>query len=98
MSDDTHAGSASLGSYFAVFAVLLVLTAITVAVAYVDLGPLNTVVAMTIAVVKGLLVMLFFMHLRGSEKLVWLYAGAGFAWLLLLILLTMNDIVSRAWL
>jgi cytochrome c oxidase subunit 4 len=95
---DPHAGSASLGSYFAVFAALLGLTAVTVAVAFVDLGALNTVVAMTIAVVKGLLVMLFFMHLRGSEKLVWLYAAAGFAWLAVLILLTMSDIVSRAWL
>jgi cytochrome c oxidase subunit 4 len=81
-----------------VFAALLGLTAVTVAVAFVDLGALNTVVAMTIAVVKGLLVMLFFMHLRGSEKLVWLYAAAGFAWLAVLILLTMSDIVSRAWL
>ena len=42
--------------------------------------------------------MLFFMHLRGSEKLVWLYAAAGFVWLALLIALTMSDIVSRTWL
>lgn len=90
--------SASLGTYFGVFAALLVLTALTVAVAYVDLGPVNTVVALTIAVIKGLLVMLFFMHLRDSEKLVWLYAGAGFVWLALLIGLTMSDILSRAWL
>ena len=95
---DLNAGSASLPSYLGVFAALLVLTAVTVAVAYVDLGPLNTIVAMAIAVAKGLLVMLFFMHLRGSEKLVWLYAAAGFVWLALLIALTMSDIVSRTWL
>ena len=42
--------------------------------------------------------MIFFMHLRGSESLVWLYAAAGFVWLALLIGLLMGDTVSRNWL
>ena len=99
MSQETHAEtSSSLTTYFAVFGALLVLTFATVAVAYVDLGPLNTIVALTIAVAKGLLVILFFMHVRDSEKLVWLYAAAGFVWLALLIGLSLSDFVSRSWL
>ena len=95
---DERPSSSSIATYLAVFAALLVLTIVTVAVAYVDLGPLNTVVAMTIAVTKGLLVMVFFMHLRGSESLVWLFAAAGFVWFGLLVGLTMSDVVSRGWL
>lgn len=83
--------------YYAIFATLMTLTAITVYVAFYDLGPLNTVVAMTIAVTKALLVVLYFMHLRYSSRLNWLFAGAGFAWLVILLALTVSDYVSRGW-
>ena len=46
---------------------LLVLTWVTVAASYVDLGPLNIWVALFIAALKGSLVVLFFMHLRWSQ-------------------------------
>jgi cytochrome c oxidase subunit IV len=81
--------------YFLVFAALLVLTGLTVAAAEVDMGPLNDVVALTIAVVKGLLVMLFFMHLRYSTRLTALTAVAGLFWLAILIAFTMADYASR---
>ena len=85
-------------AYYVVFAVLIVLTAVTVAVAYLDLEPLNTVAALGIAAVKALLVLLYFMHLRYSGRLVWLFAAAGFVFLALLIGLMLGDVVSRGWL
>jgi cytochrome c oxidase subunit 4 len=84
--------------YYAVFAALMVFTTVTVGVAYVDLGPLNVVVALTIAVTKAVLVILYFMHLRYSTRLTRVIVGAGFFWLLVLILFTMSDVVSRGWL
>jgi cytochrome c oxidase subunit 4 len=84
--------------YYAVFGVLLVLTGVTVGVSLVDLGPLSTVVALAIAGSKAALVILFFMHVRYSPRLVGLFVSAGFFWLALLIALTMSDVVSRGWL
>jgi cytochrome c oxidase subunit 4 len=84
-------------NYILVLVALLVLTATTVAVAFVNLGPLNNVVALTIAMVKTLLVVLFFMHVRTSTRLTALTAAAGFFWLLILISITMSDYASRGW-
>ena len=84
--------------YFLVFAVLIVLTAVTVWVAYIDLGPLNTVVALTIAVCKTLLVILYFMHVRYSSRLTWVFASVGFFWLAILIAFTLSDVRTRPWL
>jgi cytochrome c oxidase subunit 4 len=82
--------------YFLVFLALLVLTAITTAVAFFDLGGgVNNAIAITIAVGKGLLVILFFMHVRYSDKLTWVFAAAGFFWLLILIGGTMDDVMTR---
>jgi cytochrome c oxidase subunit IV len=81
--------------YLVVFVVLLALTALTVLVASVDLGPLNTPVALVIAAGKAMLVVLFFMHLKEAPGIVWLAAGAGFFWLGILILLTMSDVATR---
>jgi len=81
--------------YLVVFVVLLALTALTVLVASVDLGPLNTPVALVIAAGKATLVVLFFMHLKEAPGIVWLAAGAGFFWLGILILLTMSDVATR---
>ncbi len=84
--------------YYAIFAALLVLTAVTVGVAFVDLGPMNTVVALAIAVTKATLVILYFMHVRYSPRLTWLVVSGGFFWLAVLILFVMADEVSRGWL
>jgi cytochrome c oxidase subunit 4 len=79
-------------------AVLLALTLLTVGIAYIDLGTLNLIVALGIALGKALLVMLFFMHLRRSAYLVWIFAGAGVIWLGHLILFTLLDYLTRGWL
>ncbi len=84
--------------YLLIFFSLLVFTGITIWVAFLNLGPLNTVAAISIAVFKALLVVLYFMHLRYSSRLTWVFAGAGIFWLVILITLTMTDFMSRDWL
>jgi cytochrome c oxidase subunit 4 len=84
--------------YFGIFVALLVLTGITVQVAFMDLGPLNIAVALAIAVLKACLVILYFMHVRYSTRLTWLVVAGGFIWLVILLVVTMSDYVSRGWL
>jgi cytochrome c oxidase subunit 4 len=83
--------------YFLVFVILLGLTLLTIGAAFLDLGPLNIVIALTIAIIKALLVIFFFMHLRESSSLTWMLVGAGVFWLLLLITLTLGDYQTRGW-
>jgi cytochrome c oxidase subunit 4 len=83
--------------YLTVFAVLLLLTVITVEAAGHDFGPLNTVIALAIAVIKAALVVLYFMHLRYSGRLNHLVLFAAVVWLAILVLLTVSDYISRPW-
>lgn len=83
--------------YYAVFAALIVGTALTVGVAFIDLGPLNNVLMLGIAITKALLVILFFMHVRWSTRLTWVVVASGFFWLLILFGLTMQDYLTRGW-
>ncbi len=85
----------STGTYVKILVTLLCLTGLTTTVAYVDLGVFSTVVALSIAVVKMLLVALFFMHIRHSTKLTKLVVVGGIVWLMILLLLTMTDFVTR---
>jgi cytochrome c oxidase subunit IV len=89
--------AASRRAYYVVFFVLLLCTYLTWQVAYFDLGPLNTVAALGIAVFKATLVVLFFMHARSSSKLTWLVVAAGLFWLGILMVLTFSDYLSRGW-
>ncbi|HEX8117188.1 MAG TPA: cytochrome C oxidase subunit IV family protein [Pyrinomonadaceae bacterium] len=84
-------------TYFAVFGALLVFTALTVIAANFNFGKMNDVVAMTIAVTKMMLVLLFFMHVRYSSRLIWVIVASMFFWLLILLLLTLTDYTSRDW-
>jgi cytochrome c oxidase subunit 4 len=84
--------------YSYVFGILMALTFATTAIGMIDLGRLNVVVALVIAVIKALLVMLFFMHLYWSSKLNKLVIVSGAAWLALLLWLTLTDFFSRGWL
>ncbi len=81
--------------YLGVFALLLLLTALTVSSAAFDMGAMNTVVALTIAVVKAVLVVLFFMHVRYSPRLTWLIISGGIVWLVILISFTLSDPLTR---
>ena len=82
----------SLKLYVTIWIALLAGTGLTVWAALVDLGPLNTVVALTIATVKALLVVLFFMHVKYTgEKMTKAVIACGFFFLLLLLALSMAD-------
>jgi cytochrome c oxidase subunit 4 len=82
--------------YILVFLALLALTGITTAIAFFDLGARwNTTLAVTIAVIKALLVILFFMHVRYSRPLTWIFVGAGFFWVAILFALTLADYATR---
>jgi cytochrome c oxidase subunit IV len=84
--------------YYTIWIALLGLTGITAAVAFVDLGPLNVVVALVIATVKALLVVLFFMHVKyTSEKLTKIVIVSAIFWLFLLLALSMADYTTRLW-
>jgi cytochrome c oxidase subunit 4 len=81
--------------YHIVFLALMILLIITLAAAAIDLGPLNVFIAVTIAVIKASLVVLYFMHVRYSTHLVKFFAGATFFWLAILFVLTLSDYFTR---
>ena len=81
-----------------IFVILLVLLFATVGGAYLPLGPLHFPVAMTIAAAKAVLIVLFFMHLLYSHRLMVVVAVAAFLWLAIMLALTFSDYASRGWL
>ena len=84
-------------TYYTVFAILIACTYLTWQVAYFDLGALNAVVALGIAVLKAVLVVLFFMHVRYGTRLTWAVIVAGVFWLTILLAVTMSDYLTRGW-
>jgi cytochrome c oxidase subunit 4 len=82
-------------TYLVIFLALMALTAITVAIAFLELGPFNDIAAMGIAITKACLVILYFMHVRHSSRLTKVVVVAGFLWLLFLIGFTMSDYLTR---
>jgi cytochrome c oxidase subunit IV len=87
----------SVKMYVGIFLTLMVLTAVTVAVAYVNLGQFNKVVALAIASFKATLVVLYFMHVKYASRLTKLIVVSGVFFLGILLLLTMVDYGSRTW-
>ena len=85
--------------YLTIFLILMVGTILTVIAAQANFpGPLNAVVAMTIAVFKATAVVLYFMHVRYSSRLIWLIVGSALFWLVILFALTFSDYSTRNWL
>jgi cytochrome c oxidase subunit 4 len=84
-------------TYFAIFGALMVLTAVTVAAAFINLGSLNFPVALSIAIIKATLVILFFMHVKYSSRLTKMIVGMAFFFLFIMFGLTMTDYLSRGW-
>ena len=95
MSDSHHI--MPLKTYYQVFGALLLLTGVTVGVAYVDLVAANLPVALLIASCKGVLVILWFMHVKFSSRLTQLFVSAGFIWLVILVLIMTSDYTARGW-
>src|SRR5438105_5961942 len=85
--------------YIVIFLSLMLGTTLTVIAAFYDFpGPLNVVIALTIAVIKATLVVLFFMHVRYSGRLIWLVIFSALFWLGIMFALTVSDYWTRMWL
>jgi cytochrome c oxidase subunit 4 len=83
--------------YYTIFAILMLCTYLTVQIAFFDLGVLNAVAALTIAVIKATLVVLFFMHVKYGTRLTWAVVVGSVFWLGILLALTMGDYLTRGW-
>ena len=83
-------------TYYLVWIALMILMVLTAVLSKVPLGAWNTPIALAIAVVKALLVLLFFMHVKYEHyKITWVVVVGGFFWLFLLLGLTMTDYLTR---
>jgi cytochrome c oxidase subunit 4 len=81
-----------------IYVVLLGLLALTIGAAYIDLGRWNVLVALMIAAIKATLIVLFFMHVKYSHRLTWVFSIAGLLWFAILVVLTFTDYDTRGWL
>ena len=81
--------------YFRIYWILMWLLALTVAASWIEHGEIAIIVAISIAVTKAILIVLFFMHLRYSTPMVRVFAAAGFVWLAFLLMLTASDYLTR---
>lgn len=81
--------------YYSVFAALMVLTVVTWAITYIDLGEFNLVLAMAVAITKAMLVIVYFMHLKWSPKLIKVTIGSSIFFLMIMFTMTLSDYLSR---
>jgi len=89
----------SVRVYVAIFLALMLGTTLTVVAAFQDFPwRFNTVIALTIASVKATLVVLYFMHVRYSSRLVWVIVASALFWLGIMFALTFSDYFTRCWL
>jgi len=89
----------SIKIYLIIALALMVGTAVTVIAGKMDFpGPLNVIIALTIACIKATLVVLYFMHVRYSSKLMWLIFVSALFWMAILFTLTFSDYWTRSWL
>jgi cytochrome c oxidase subunit IV len=84
-----------ISTYLVVFVLLLILTGTTCWISFLDLGRLNAIVALVIALIKALLVALYFMHVRYSSRLTSIVVMGSLFWLGIMLVLTMSDYLSR---
>ncbi len=100
MAEHTEHHIVPVKIYIAVFLALMVLTAITVYIAKFDLehfwGPLNIIIALTVAVIKATLVVLYFMHVRYSSRLTQVIVISGVFWLIIMLAFTVSDYLTRS--
>lgn len=87
----------SRGVYFATFVAMIAVTALNIAMAFVELGYWNTVIAVGLACVNALLMVAIFMHLKHSARILWLCVGAAAAFFVLMVAVTLSDYRTRDW-
>jgi cytochrome c oxidase subunit 4 len=78
-------------------AALMLLLALTCIIGYINLGMFNVIIALAIAIIKATLVALFFMHIKGSSRLLHLAMTVGLIWLLIMLSFTLTDYFTRGW-
>jgi cytochrome c oxidase subunit IV len=82
--------------YITIFLVLLLGTALTVLAAFMDFPwKFNTIIALTIATAKATVVVLYFMHVRYSSRLVWVIVASALFWMAILFAFTFSDYLTR---
>lgn len=81
--------------YIGIFSALMVLSAITVGAAFLNLGRFNSIVAITIAVIKATLVILYFMHVKYSSRLTKITVVLSFFFVAILFAETFMDYATR---
>ena len=94
-TEHSHAQHATPVTYGVTYLFLIVMMALTIAASRFPLGPFNNVVAMGIAVAKATAVVLWFMQVKYSTKLTWVWASLGFIWLTLMFGI-LADYITRA--
>jgi cytochrome c oxidase subunit IV len=97
MSDHSEHHIVPKRVYYLVFLTLIVMTWVTAFVSTVDLGRFNVFVALSIAIFKASLVILFFMHVKYGTRLTKMIVLAGVYWLILLLFIVMMDLWTRTW-
>lgn len=88
----------SVRTYLIIYFALMVLLVLTAAASFLPPGAPHLPIAMTIAVIKAVLIVLFFMHVYYSSRLTWVVSVASFLWLALLLAFVLADYFSRGWL
>jgi cytochrome c oxidase subunit IV len=92
LGEKPHVG---LSTLFVIYFVLLGLVLLTLLAAKLDLGRANFLIAMSIAAAKAVLIVVYFMHVRYSPKLTWVFSVAAFFWLVVLVMGLLMDYFTR---
>ena len=79
------------------YVALLVLLVISLGLRLFHLGIVESVLLLVIAGIEAIVVLLFFMRVQASSKLIWLFASGGFLWLGILLVFVISDYISRSW-
>jgi cytochrome c oxidase subunit 4 len=95
---EAHAPHITVKTLFVIYGCLIGLMLLTVVIAMFDLGRANFLIAMGIATAKMVLIILYFMHVRYSEKLTWVFSSAAILWFLILVGGLLNDYYTRNYL
>jgi cytochrome c oxidase subunit 4 len=92
-----NANASAARTYILTEVALLGLLALNIAVSYLNVGPLNAIIAGAISAASATLIILNFMHIRHSKPLLWIFVVAGFFWLGIMFVLALSDFMTRQW-
>jgi cytochrome c oxidase subunit 4 len=82
-------------TYLIIYAWLMILALVSASTVFFHLGTLAIFIAMSIAIVKAVMIILYFMHVKENPPLIWLACAAGFMWLLIMFIIVFTDYMGR---